>query len=222
MSKMKATDHAFYIDYVVLGQLIPALNCPRDIDTYVCEKNEVELFMPLYDTANGNFCGIRKWLAFIMVRGDDDKIFFSCGYDEDKSSVLFSSHKQALPSIFQGTSFKKHNSMLLNERSTEDFSKLFFYLPSTTDRKEKINRFSGNVQLHPVACRYEDFNKYSSKNAPFLPQDLDLHNPDKRLAAKEIVINFFKDLVDITNPNLVRNVNTLLVKGVAKITEQLC
>ena len=38
---MKAGDHAFYMDYVVLGQLIPALNCPQDIDNYVSEKSKL-------------------------------------------------------------------------------------------------------------------------------------------------------------------------------------
>ena len=73
----------------------------------------------------------------------------------------------------------------------QHFSKIFL---STTDRKEKINRFSGNVKLLPTDCRYEDINKCSSTNAPLLLRDLDLCNPEKRLAAKEIVINFFKDV----------------------------
>ena len=32
-------------------------------------------------------------------------------------------------------------------------SKMFFFLPSTTDRKEKINQFFKNVSLHPIDCR---------------------------------------------------------------------
>ena len=31
-----------------------------------------------------------------------------CGYDEERSKVFYSSFKHPLPTIFQGTSFKKH------------------------------------------------------------------------------------------------------------------
>ena len=40
---------------------------------------------------------------------------------------------------------------------------------------------------------------------------------ERRLAAKEIVINFFKDAVQVSNSNLVRNTNTLLTSDNAKI-----
>ena len=76
-----------------------------------------------------------------MVRGDKNEMFLSYGYDADKSSVLYSTCKQILPNIFQGTSFKKHNPMLMNERAVQEYSKLFFFLPSITDRKEKINQY---------------------------------------------------------------------------------
>ena len=49
---------------------------------------------------------------------------------------LFSS-KQKIPDTFISTSFKKHCSEIMNERKEkEDFSMLFCYLPSITDRKE--------------------------------------------------------------------------------------
>ena len=84
--------------------------------------------MPKYHPEIGHFKGVRNWLAFIMVRGDEDESFFSYGYNEEKFKILYSSHKQVLPNIFQGTSFKKHNSMFLNEKGLQEFSKLFFLL----------------------------------------------------------------------------------------------
>ena len=57
--------------------------------------------------------------------------------------------------------------MLIKERSAEDFSRLFFFSPSTTDRKEKKNFFFGNVHLHPIDCSYEDFINYPVKNNIF-------------------------------------------------------
>ena len=40
---------------------------------------------------------------------------------------------------------------------------------------------------------------------------------EKRLVAREIIVNFFKDAVQVSNSNLVRNANTLLTSGNAKI-----
>ena len=79
--------------------------------------------------------------------------------------------------------------MLTNER--DDPSKLFYYLPSTTDRKETINQFRSNVQLHPINCLYEDFTGFSPKGKYFKPQDLDSRNLEKRGPAKEVVLDFF-------------------------------
>ena len=72
-----------------------------------------------------------------MVRGDSDETFFSHGFDEERSKVLYSSFKHPLPNIFQGTAFKKHAKMLIEERSAADF----FFFSSTTDHKEKIDKF---------------------------------------------------------------------------------
>ena len=82
--------------------------------------------------------------------------------------TLCSSFKHPLPNIFQGTAFEKHAKMLIKERSAEDFSRLFFFLPSTTDRKEK-KIFFGNVHLHSIDCSYEDFSNYPVNNNIFYP-----------------------------------------------------
>ena len=133
---------------------------PEYFDTYECRADEVKLCVPLYNVETEEFSDIQNWLAHIMVRGDEYEMFLSYGYDKDKSNVLYSTYKQILPNIFQGTSFKKHNPMLLNERSVQEHSKMFFFLPSMTDRKEKINQFFKNVSLHPIDCHYEDFQKF--------------------------------------------------------------
>ena len=93
--------------------------------------------MPLYNLISGGFLGLNERSVFIMVRGDKDETFFSCGYNGNKSKVLCSVSKQIMPQVFQGTPFKKDVSQILNERSREDFSRMFFYLPNTTDRKRK-------------------------------------------------------------------------------------
>ena len=108
-----------------------------------------------------------------MARGDCDETFLSYGYDEDRSNVLYSTFKEILPNIFQGTAFKKQYLSLLNERSIQDFSTFFFYLSSTADRKRKKNQFVKNAALHPIDCRYNDFKLDLKSGHDFIPQDLD-------------------------------------------------
>ena len=214
ISTVKA-DLAIYLVNAVLGQVLPMINCPPDIDNYVCGENEVKMFVPMYNTETGEFKGIQKLLGYIMVRGNKGECFLSYGYDSNKSTVLFSSFKQVLPNIFQSTSFKKHNSMLTEDR--EDSSLLFLYLPSAIGHKESIDQYRDHVQLYPIDCLYDDFTKYSSKGKKFMAQDLDSKDPKKKALAREIVVNFFKDAIQISNSNLKRNVNSLLAKGEAKI-----
>ena len=128
---MKSGDYAIWLDYIILGQIIPASNSPPDLDNYVLKENEVILYVLLYNTETGHFRGVKKWLAFIMIRGDPDEVFFSYGYDEERSKVLYSNFKHPLPNIFQGTAFKKPSKMLIEEKQVQKT------LKSTTDRKEK-------------------------------------------------------------------------------------
>ena len=124
ISTLKAGDYAIYLDYVILGQLILANNCP------------------LYNTKNGYFRGVKKWLAYIMIRGDSDETFSLYGYDKERSKIMHWSLKHSLPNIFQSTVFKKHTKMSIKEKVTADLSKLFFsYLPLPIVKK-KLTNFS--------------------------------------------------------------------------------
>ena len=51
-----------------------------------------------------------------MVWGDVDQTFFSYVFDEERSKVFYSSYKHPLLSTFQGTAFKKHAKMLIEEK----------------------------------------------------------------------------------------------------------
>ena len=98
------------------------------------------MLVPLYNTENWYFKGLNKWLGYITIRGDPDEQFYFYGFNEEKSKILCASIKQPLPNIFQSTAFKKHVPFLIDARGSESSSKMFFSLPSTTDRKEKISR----------------------------------------------------------------------------------
>ena len=106
-------DLAIFLDYVILGQLIPARNKPKDTEECECLPNEVNIVVPLYDVESSKFLGLENRLAFIMVRGDQDETFFSYGYDKAKSNTLNSASKKVLPNIFSGICFKKHQDFLL-------------------------------------------------------------------------------------------------------------
>ena len=187
---LKAGDYATCLDHLILGQIIFASNYPPGLDNYVLKDYKVIIYVPLYNTETGHFRGIKKWLGFIMVRGDSDEIFYSYGYNEERSKVLYSNLKQLLPNVFQGTAFKKPVAMLIEEKQTQEDSKLFFFLPSTTDHKEEINKFFENVNLHPIDCPCDDFVNYSIKNHSFLQHNVDSRNTAKREAAREIVRKF--------------------------------
>ena len=216
ISTLKVGDYAIYIDYLILGQLILANNCP-DLHNYRLKENEVILYSPLYNTENGYFRGVKKWLSYILIQGNPDETFLSYGYNEERSKVLNASYKHPLPNIFQGTAFKKHAKMLTEERSAEDFSWLLFFLSSTTDRKEKTNKFFGNVHLHPTDCSYEDFSIYFVKSHTFYLQHLDSRFPEEREAATEIVSNYLKHVAEISNSNLIWNTYSLMAKSEVKI-----
>ena len=116
----------------------------------------------------GQFQGVREQLAFIILRGDKDEIFFSYGFDSSKSQVLYSYSKQQIPNAFISTAFKRHYNEIVNEkRGNENSSSLFFFLPSKTDRKEGINQWKNNPSLTPTDFKIDFIESFSSKKEKF-------------------------------------------------------
>ena len=107
------------------------------------------------------------------MRGDKSETFYSYGYDNERSNLLYCSFKQPIPNIFQCTSFKKHRQYLLNEKTTDRLpSSLFLFLPSTLDRKEEFLQYKKSVNLHPFDALYDDLKTLKS-NKDFNPAHLD-------------------------------------------------
>ena len=111
LSTVKSGEIAMYLHNFIIGQLIIAANQPKDIDTYVCSKNEVKLLSCVYDIESGQFKGIRKQMAFIVLRGDPDETFLSYGFDKIKSKLLYSFSKQQIPNV----SYLSHSKNTLNK-----------------------------------------------------------------------------------------------------------
>ena len=92
-------------------------------------------------------------------------------YDKEKSALSYSFCRERIPNAVTTTCFKKDlQKILYEQRNNEEFSNLFYYLPSTTDRKEDINQFRGNVNLNPVDCSLEFLNSFSNIGVKFQPE----------------------------------------------------
>ena len=73
----------------ILGQLIVAANQPSDINAYQCKENEVKLWCCIYDLTTGEFQGVSEQLAYIVLRGGKEEVFFPMVLTQLNQSPLF-------------------------------------------------------------------------------------------------------------------------------------
>ena len=213
ISTVKNGELAMYVHNFIIGQLIVAANQPADINEYSFKENEVKFLCCVYDLETGNFKGLRAMLAYIVLRGDSDEVFFSYGYSKAKSSVLYSYAKQQIPDTFIATSFKRHFQEVVNEKRNEDYSKMFYYLPSISDRKEEINQYKSNVSLVPTDVTLEFINSFSSeKQYNFQPNLLNSQDEKVREPHVKVLRELFKHIASYSNQNLERNIMYLNTK----------
>ena len=175
VSLVKGGGQAIYLEFVVIGQLMPVANPDPSINlkTHVFKEDEALLYVPIYNKATWMYGGLTKKLAHITLRGDPNKKFFSYGYSKEKSTLLYCTMKHPLPNIFHRTAFKKQHGFLLDENQKKaDFSKMFLYLPSTLDRKEGFLQWKEHVHLHPIDVSYDDL-KAINNNGDMNPALLD-------------------------------------------------
>ena len=189
-----------YNDLYVIGQLMPLAPQaqPDDIDTYICAHNEVKILRALYDLKTGKFQGIKQCVAAITVRGDDNAQFFDYGYDEKNDTTrLYSVQKTKIPSSFRSTCFTFLKDKIESNSLRGDFSDMFFFLPSTIDRCEEVNKYLTMVYLRPVFLTIGDFG----------PQFNPAENFDR-----ECVVSVLKKVAEQSSQNLLRNADTYLAK----------
>ena len=82
---------------------------------------------------------------------------------------------------------------------------MYFCMPPTTDRTEKINRQMGHVYLKPIDVKESGFVE------GFDPSVLDIVD-SKREEARECVLKVMKKMAEIGNLSLKRNADILLSK----------
>ena len=159
-----------------------------------------------------------------MLRGDNNQSLFSYGFDPNKSSVLYPTSKQKIPHAFISTAFRKHYFEIINKRrEKEEFSTLFYYLPSITDRKEAINLHKNNVNLTPVDCLLTVIESFASKKGTsFKPQLLNSTTPEHRNPQVEMLYGVFRKIAEYSNNNLVHNADYLLAKNKRRAEDMPC
>ena len=208
LSTVKSGEIAMYLHNFVIGQLIIAANQPKDIANYTCLKNEVKLLSCVYEIETGQFKGIREQLAFIVLRGDPCETFLSYGFDKLKSKLLYSFSKQQIPNAFVSVAFKKHFEEIMNGDRSESSSSssLFYFLPSTSDRKEEINQHKNNVSLFPIDITVDFIESFSVERVSFKPDLLSSSDEKERKPQTEMLYGLFKHIATMTNQNLERNI----------------
>ena len=109
-------------------------------------------------------------------------------------------------------SFKKKIREILNERRhNEEFPSLFYFLPLTTDRKEKINQHKENVGLNPINCSLDYLNSFSpDKEVSFRPDILNSDNAELRSPQIELLNQFFRQMAETSNANIILDADNLL------------
>ena len=78
--------HAIYLEFVIIGQLMPIANPdPKlDLEKHEFKDHEALLFEPVYNTATGMYSGLTKKLAHITLRGHVNERFYLYGYSKEK------------------------------------------------------------------------------------------------------------------------------------------
>ena len=105
---------------------------------------------------------------------------------------------------FSATIFNRHRIQYgAGALSNTDFSKIIFFLSSTTDRIETINRYLNLVNLMPIDIDPSKFGE------DFDPSTLDFENADRE-KNRESVLKVLRKIVDLSNSNLQKNADGLL------------
>ena len=203
----KDNKKVYYEDYYLLGQVNQCLNPPEDLKNYECHLNEAEFYRPKYDTVTDEFLGLYETLGYLTVRGDNQECFFDYGYSKDDSKVFHSHHKMKIPNSSSGSMFNRYRIQYESGAQKTDFLKVYFFLLSIMDRIKKINRHMGSVNLFPIDISEDTFEVEGGIELD--PYKLDYENPEKD-AIKDLILKVLKKMVDLSNSNLVKNVDGLL------------
>ena len=144
-----------------------------------------------------------------MVRGDNQEHFLDYGYSKQNSKILHFHYKKGISSSFSRTFFNRRRVQYESGAfQGNTFSSVFFFLPSTTERIEDINRHMGSVNLSPIDILEKNFD---AEDVSFDQSKLDFECEEKQKISRTVV-KMLKQVIDISNANLVKNSDGLLSK----------
>ena len=177
---------------------MPLGHQPKDIESYDCKDDEVKILRTKYNPATGKFLGIEYCVALITVKNDPEEQFFDNGYIKANSKMLYSTRKSKIPSSFKATAIGSHKYQCEGGVFLEqDFSKIFFYLPSIVDRCEEINKYLSSVYLTPY---HVDIINLGKNFNPAISFD------------REPVVKCMKKIAEQSSQNLKRNADAFLAE----------
>ena len=103
--------NAIYLEFVILGQLMPAANPDPQInlENRQFKEHEACFFVPIDNKSTGMYGGLTKKLAHITLRGNVNERFYFYEYSKERSILLYCVNRQPLPNIFHCTAFKQHD-----------------------------------------------------------------------------------------------------------------
>ena len=193
----KDNKKVYYNDIFLIAQIMPLAHQPKDIESYVLTDDEVKILKSRYDPVSGEFLGIEYCFALVTVRNDPEEQFFDYGYSKDNSKTLYSTRKVKIPSSFKSTVFGIYKNKYEGGAFSDELSsKIFFYLPSTVDRNEKIMKHLTSVYLKPFNVNHESI----GENFDPSPNDFD----------RQSVISYMKKVAEQSSQNLKRNADAFL------------
>ena len=106
-----------------------------------------------------------------------------------------------------GHNFNRHKVQFESGGLQTTYSKVYYFLPSTTDRSEKINRHLGSVNLSPIDVPENTFE--TENNVALDPSKLDMNCPEKEVMT-QAVVRILQKIADFPNSNLIQNADGLL------------
>ena len=183
---------------------------PNDIKNYELKEGKVKYFRPIYNLKTGEFLGIYETISFFVVRGDPFEVFLNYGFDPEKSKILYSSFRKKVYSSFCGTMFNRYKQIIDSGKVDQKMSKMYFYLPSITDRSEEVNQYLKNVNISSFDLSQKQLNVWSG-GVDFIPSKLeikDLETPKIRQG----VVKVLEHIASVSNTKLVRNADSFLCR----------
>ena len=143
------------------------------------------MIRPKYNRSTGQFKGLYETIGILVLRRAPEEIVFNYGYDQNKSKILYSHYRRKIPSSFSGTIFNRHQNMIENGEVENNYSNLYYFLPSITDRSEEINKYLNNVSVTRTDISQNQLNTWVETD--FNPAELDLFGMNKTVMSNAVV-----------------------------------